>query len=360
MRKRAFSALLVPALVALVAVSGGGLAAGAPQKNSYDLTKLVSDQAGEAAFQDTNLVNAWGLAAGPSTPWWVADNETEVSTLYDGSGAARPLVVQVPGAPTGLVFNGGSEFVVSDGTNSGPALFLFATEGGTIRGWSPAVPPPPLSTQTEIGATRAGAIYKGLAIASTAAGGRLYATDFHNRRVDVFDGSFNLVTPPGAFVDPKLPARFAPFGIQNVGGTLFVTYAKQDAAGEDDVAGRGLGFVDMFDTDGALLGRVATRGHLDAPWGVALAPASFGRFGGDRRVGNFGDGQINAFAERPNGTFEHRGRLRVEKGKPLAVDGLWALQFGTGGPSGSPDTLFFTAGPHDEANGLFGKIEPTA
>jgi len=355
MPRRALSLFALPILVLLLASPSSGASS-----NTYHRTKLVSDQAGVAQFTDPNLVNAWGLAAGSGTPWWVADNGTDLSTLYDGAGTPQSLVVNVPGAPTGLVFNGGPGFVVSDGTNSGAALFIFSTESGTILGWSPGVPPPPPSHQAQPAADRSdvGAIYKGLAIDPEA--GRLYATDFHNARVDVFDSSFGLVTdlPAGAFTDPKLPPRFAPFGIQDIGGTLFVTYAKQDADAEDDVAGNSLGFVDAYDTDGMLLGRVATRGLLNAPWGLAMAPAEgFGRFSGDLLVGNFGNGQINAFSMRPNGTWEHDGRLRVPNGKPLTVDGLWALQFGMGPRSGSPNTLFFTAGPDDETHGLFGSIE---
>jgi uncharacterized protein (TIGR03118 family) len=352
-------ALLTLPILALLLAGLAGPATAGKNANSYHRTKLVSDQPGEAAHQDPNLVNAWGLAAGPTTPWWVADNGTDKSTLYDGTGTARSLVVDVPGAPTGLVFNGTPGFVVTDGTNSGASLFIFSTEAGTIRGWSPGVPPPPPSTQTEIGADRSsvGAIYKGLAI--DAAAGRLYATDFHNNRVDVFDSTFQLLNLPGAFVDPKLPPHFAPFGIQDIDGTLFVTYAKQDADAEDDLHGRSLGFVDMFDTSGVLLGRVATRGQLNAPWGLVMASDGFGRFAGDLLVGNFGDGQINAYEQRPNGSFAHRGRLRNENGKPLTVDGLWGLGFGNDVASGSPDTLYFTAGPDDESHGLFGSIDPT-
>jgi uncharacterized protein (TIGR03118 family) len=229
---------------------------------------------------DPNLVNAWGLAATATSPWWVANAETDVSTIYNAAGVASSLVVTVEGGPTGLVANTGSNFVLSDGAgHSGSAVFIFATEAGTIRGWSPAVPPPP-SHEAQLAVDRSGegAIYKGLAIASTQAGDRLYATDFHNARVDVFDGSFGLVEDPGAFVDPTIPDGFTPFGIQSIGNAIFVTYAKQDEEAEDDVTGQGLGFVDMFDTNGALLGRVATRGRLDARWGLAMAPATFGRF----------------------------------------------------------------------------------
>ncbi len=221
-----------------------------------------------------------------------------------------------------------------------------------------------------------GAIYKGLAVASTAGGDRLYATDFHNGRVDVFDGSFANVTPSGSFVDPRIPGDYAPFGIQNVGGKIVVTYAKQDADREDDVAGRGHGFVDIFDTSGALLERVARRGQLDSPWGIAQAPDGFGNVGGDLLIGNFGDGRINAFAPRhdgkssddgassddgePNegGAFRPDGQLRTNSiRRVLTIDGLWALQFGKDTPNnGSSSTLFFTAGPDDESHGLFGTI----
>ncbi len=357
-RKPLRGLLAVPLTLALLVA--GAAAGNAAAPNIYTVTNLVSDVPGEAAHVDPNLVNAWGLAAGPTTPWWVADNETDVSTLYTGDGDAIPLVVQVEGAPTGLVFNGGPNFVVSDGAgNSGPSRFMFATESGTIRGWNPSVPPPPPSTESFVVVDRSDveANYKGLAIASTPDGDFIYAADFHNARVDVFDGGFNLVTNPGAFVDPRIPHGFAPFGIQNIGGQIFLAYAKQDAEAEDEVAGQGLGFVDRFDTGGTFLGRVASRGQLNAPWGLALAPASFGRFGGDLLVGNFGDGKINAYARRPNGTFAYRGALRGTDGEALSIDGLWALGFGNDAAAGPAGTLFFTAGPDDEEHGLFGKIE---
>ena len=314
---------------------------------------LVSDQVGAAPTVDPDLVNAWGLTAGPMTPWWVADNGTDRSTLYTGGGVKIPLVVDVGGGPTGLVFNGSPGFVVTDGVNSGPAFFIFASEDGKIRGWSPFVS----FTQTAVAVDNsgAGAIYKGLAIAQTATGPMLYANDFHNARVDVFGSSFTPVSTAGGFVDRALPTGYGPFGIQAIGGRIFVTYAKQDADAEDEVAGQGLGFVDAYDTAGHLLARVAQHGQLNAPWGLARAPASFGRFGGDLLVGNFGDGQINAYEELPNGHFEHRGKLRSGH-KSLSIDGLWALEFGNGGPSGPTDTLFFTAGPDDESHGLFGSI----
>jgi uncharacterized protein (TIGR03118 family) len=344
----------------LLALATPGTATAA-QRADYTVTNLVSDQPGVAVHLDPNLVNAWGLAAGPTTPWWVADADANVSTLYRGDGTPLPLVVEVPGGPTGLVFNGSGGFVVGDGTDSGSSVFLFATEQGTIRGWSPAVPPPPLSTQTFVGydGSDEHANYKGLAIASTADGTVLYAADFHNAEVEMFDDAFQEVTPEGAFEDPKLPAGFAPFGIQTIGDAVFVTYAKQDARAEDEVAGAGLGFVDEFSTNGDLIGRVASKRHLNAPWGVAMAPGNFGAFGGDLLVGNFGDGRINAFAPRPNGKFVFRGQLDSE-GAPLSIDGLWSLQFGNDSAAGSSQKLFFTAGPEDESHGLFGSIDPAA
>jgi uncharacterized protein (TIGR03118 family) len=328
--------------------------------NSYHVTKLVSDQPGVAMHTDPNLVNAWGLAASSTSPWWVADNETDVSTLYDGTGTQIPLVVKVAGAPTGTVFNGTSDFVVSHEGMSGPSVFMFATESGQIRGWNPAVgttTPPSTKSFFVKGRAWAGAVYKGLAIAETSSGPLLYATDFHNGRVDVFDGSFDRVLRH-RFQDPNIPDRFRPFGIQELGGAIFVTYALRDPATDDDVAGPGLGFVDMYDTQGHLLHRVASRHTLDAPWGLEWAPDDgFGAFSGDLLVGNFGDGRITAFEPRSNGSFEMAGILRRASGRAVRIDGLWALGFGNGAGSGSMTSLYFTAGPDDEAHGLFGSIE---
>ncbi len=249
--KRTLAVLCIAAIGAVV--TGSALASastragsgGTPGRaaNSYKLHRLVADQAGHAKSTDPNLVNAWGLAAGPTTPWWVNAADNDVSTLYDGKGAVLPLVVDVSGGPTGLVFNGSTNFVVSNGTASGPSLFLFATEGGTINGWNPNVPPPSPSTHSFVVADESGqgASYKGLAIASTAAGDMLYAADFHNAKVDMFDGTFNLVSTASTFVDPNIPDGYAPFGIQAIGDTIFVTYGKQDADAGDEVAGPGQG-----------------------------------------------------------------------------------------------------------------------
>jgi uncharacterized protein (TIGR03118 family) len=321
------------------------------QEQAYEMTPLVSSNGVANTVVDPHLVNAWGLVAGPATPWWVADNHGDLSTLYNASGGKLGLEVAVGPSPTGLVFNGAPGFAV--GPQNASARFIFSTESGTIAGWAPSVGP---HTEIKVNNSEAGAIYKGLAIAATASGSMLYATDFANARVDVFDGNWSAVTTDGGFVDARIPAGYAPFGIQTIGTRIFVTFAKQGPTG-DELHGRGLGFVDAFDTSGHLLVRVARHGPLNAPWGLAMAPANFGRFGGDLLVGNFGDGRINAFEERANGHFVFRGVLRDSEERPITIDGLWALEFGHGAPNNGPtDTLFFTAGPNQETEGLFGTI----
>jgi uncharacterized protein (TIGR03118 family) len=308
---------------------------------------LVSDQPGVAPNTDPNLVNAWGLTRA-RRPVVGVRQRTDKSTLYRGSDGNRP--------PARC-----ERAQRADGTSSirrqacrcrrGKAAFLFDTEEGKVLGWNGAQG----TNAVVVANLDDGAIYKGLAIASTVAGPRLYAADFHNAKVDVFDGSFGLV-PDSGFVDPALPSGYAPFGIQTIGERVFVSYAKQDADAADEIAGQGKGFVDVYDTAGNLLARVAQHGQLNAPWGLAIAPDSFGRFAGDLLVGNFGDGQINAYEELGNGHFAHRGELRDESGKSLSIDGLWALEVGQGGNNGPAGTLFFTAGPDDETHGLFGQI----
>jgi uncharacterized protein (TIGR03118 family) len=355
---------LARAVAVLVAVVGAAallaspLSAAKRNANVYTVTNLVSNGAIPAAHVDPNLVNAWGLAALPTSPWWVANADSDTSTLYNAAGVpfppASPLVVTVEGGPTGEVANGGSGFVVHNGMLSGPARFIWATESGFIRGWNPTANP----TVALVGADRSDvdANYKGLTIATTASGTFLYAADFHNGRIDVFDSNFDLVPMPGAFTDPTIPNRFAPFGIQTIGNRIFVAYAQQDEDAEDEVTGATRGWVDVFDTSGNLLGHVARRSRLNAPWGLALAPMSFGKFAGDVLVGNFGDGRINAYREVTPNIFVHEGMLRGADGDPLSIDGLWSLQFGNGSTAGPTDTLFFTAGPNDEEDGLFGSI----
>jgi uncharacterized protein (TIGR03118 family) len=326
----------------------------APPDGTFAVTPLVSDVPGAAAATDPNLVNGWGLTRSATSPWWVADNGSNKSTLYTSAGAINALVVGVDGGPTGAVFAGiAGNFLVAStaSTTLAPANFIFASEDGKIRAWRGG------STAALVTAQGgSGAIYKGLAIAQPSTGGPLlYATDFHNARVDVFNGAWQNAAPAGAFLDPTLPDGYAPFGIQTIGSRVFVSYAKQDADAEDELAGESLGFVDAYGLDGALLARVTQHGQLNAPWGLALAPTTFGRYAGDLLIGNFGNGEINAFEETQAG-FEHRGTLRDTDGKKLAIDGLWALEFGNTGSNGSPETLFFTAGPDEESHGLFGTV----
>ena len=360
MAKRALPLVAALGLLALmaapVAAHDNGDRGNHRGENEYVVTTLVSNGGVPATRTDANLVNGWGLAALPTSPWWVANNGTDTSTLYDGTGAPRPLVVSVVGAPTGLIANTTTDFSVSGGGVSGVARFIFATESGTILGWSPTVPAAG-STTTELGADRSafGAIYKGLATGSVNGKNYLYATDFHNGKVDVFDGSFMLQDWKHAFRDRHLPRGYAPFGIQNLNGTIFVTFAKQDADKKDEIAGQGRGFVDAFAPDGTLLGRVASRGALNAAWGLAWAPADFGRFSGDLLVGNFGNGKINAYAMTRHG-WRFDGTLRDEHHHAVVIDGLWALGFGNGTGSGPLNSLYFTAGPNDENDGAFGSI----
>jgi uncharacterized protein (TIGR03118 family) len=323
-------------------------AAKPPGHGRYVVHALTSDQAGVADNQDPNLVNAWGLAAGPTSPWWVADNGTNLSTLYNAVGKPLPLVVGVAGAPTGTVFNGtAGAFPV----NGAAALFIFDTEDGTVLGWNSG-------TAAVQEAAAPGAVFKGLAIATTPAGPRIFATDFHNGAVDVFDSAWKPVAHAG-FADRSLPRHYAPFGIQAIGNRIFVTYAKQEKGSDDEAHGQGLGFVDAYDLAGHLRARVARHGLLNAPWGLARAPAGFGPFSGDLLVGNFGDGRITAYRER-HGRFTPAGQLRTAGGGPVKIDGLWALEFGFGAANNGPkDSLFFTAGPDDESHGLFGTIRAT-
>jgi uncharacterized protein (TIGR03118 family) len=306
-----------------------------------------------------NVVNAWGLAFNPYAFAWVANNGTGVATLFDGNGKPQSLVVTVPGPtgapgnPTGTVFYGGNGFVVTKGSASGPSRFLFASEDGGIAGWSPQADA--THAIRVIDNSAAHAIYKGIAISGAGRGNLLYATDFHNGKIDVWDSSFKPVTLPGRpFEDLDIPSGYGPFGIQAINGDLYVTYAKQDQDREDDVKGQGLGFVDVFAPDGRLLRRFAAHGALNAPWGITLAPAGFGRFSNRLLVGNFGDGAINAY---DLATGRWLGQLKGANHRPLRVDGLWGIAFGNGVDQQHVNTLYFTAGPNDEANGLYGRID---
>lgn len=331
----------------------------------YVQTNLVSDNGVPGTVRDDHLVNAWGIVQPPGDfPFWVNDNGKGVSTLYTGDGTpfplppTGPLAVIVPpppgssdaSAPTGIVFN---PTFSKQSNNFGGDIFIFATEDGTISGWQTSDVD---HATLHVDNSSAKAVYKGLGLGFAGNGApMIYATDFHNGKIDVFDSNYVPVTLTGNFTDPKLPAGYAPFGIANIKGHLFVTYAQQDADRHDDVAGPHHGFIDEFTTDGAMVRRFASRGKLNSPWGIVLAPDDFGHFGDKLLVGNFGNGRINAFKLR-NG--ENVGELRGHHA-PIVIDGLWGLSFGSGSATfDTPrNTLFFTAGPQDESHGLFGKIE---
>jgi uncharacterized protein (TIGR03118 family) len=337
-----------------LALAVGAQAAHSVVPGTYTVHKLNSNVADAATHQDPDLINGWGIAEPTSGPWWVADNGTDKSTLYnaDGTKRASPIVDIVNGAPTGIVFNNTSDFVITKDGKSAAPLFIFASESGTISGWSPNVD----AANSVIGTVTDGAVYKGLALATRAGQHQLYATDFVGGKVDVFNSAYDTGTATGGFMDPNLPSGYAPFGIANIEGNLVVTFAKQQAGSEDEAHHQGFGIVDEFDPDGNLISRIATHGQLNAPWGIARAPAGFGPFSGDLLVGNFGDGQINAYAQQPNGSWERAGGLRDSSGRQIVIDGLWGIGFGNNGAAGPSTTLYFAAGPNDEADGLFGSI----
>jgi uncharacterized protein (TIGR03118 family) len=346
MKKWAPTLRILPLAVLVLAATPMLYSAPTPG-NSFVQHNLVSDIPGLASYTDPDLVNPWGVAFSPKSPFWISDNGTGLATLYNGTGVKQGLVVSVPpsgSAPTGQVFNGNpSDF--------GGSHFIFATEGGTIAAWSGGT-----SAAQVVDNTGMGSVFKGLATASAGGANYLYATDFHNGAIDVFDSTFASHSfGAGTFTDPTLPAGYAPFGIQTFGGNLYVTYALQDAAKHDDVACPGCGFVDVYDSSGNLLGRLISGGALNSPWGMAIAPTGFGSFTGDLLVGNFGNGWINVFS--PTGTW--LATLDDTSGNPIVIDGLWNIGVGNGGAAGSPNILYFTAGINGEADGLFGQLGST-
>jgi uncharacterized protein (TIGR03118 family) len=355
--RRAWCGGVLGALAALVAVGVPVAASAGTSGGQYQQTNLISDIPGVARITDPNLVNPWGQAASPTSPLWVADNGADVSTLYTGgvSGSLpqiAPLVVSIPkGAPTGVVFNTtGDDFVVTKDKMAAPATFIFDSESGRITAWSKTVS----GTTAKIEFASNQAVYKGLALASAGGKDYLYAANFHQGTIDVFNARFRKVRLSGGFQDSHIPAGFAPFDVQLLGGELYVSYAKQDAARHDDVAGPGNGFVDVYDTGGHLLRRLIARGDLNSPWGLVLAPAGFGAFANDLLVGNFGDGAIHAYDPI---TGAEKGQLTNTDGNPILINGLWALRFGNG-TFATDQTLVFTAGIGDESHGLLGEITP--
>ncbi len=352
------ASVLVVALAALLLRSQPAAA-----QNAYFQHNLVSDIAGMADNTDTNLVNPWGIASSTASPFWVSDNHAGLSTLYNGSGTPQSLVVTVPppsggtppAAPTGVVFNNTTDFAVA---SNAVARFIFATEDGTIAAWNVNFG---ASAVVKADKSSSGAVYKGLAIGTSAGSNYLYAANFFAGTIDVFDATYSAATLAGSFSDPGIPAGFAPFNVQNISGKLFVTYAKQDAAKHDDVPGAGNGFVNVFDTSGNFLNRFASSNVLNSPWGLALAPTNFGAFSGAQLVGNFGDGKINAF-DPATGSF--LGTLQNPDGNPISIQALWGLIFGNGGNGGDTRTLYFAAGIAGtnaiEDHGLFGSISAVA
>jgi len=335
----------------LLAAASLTMLAGSVAGQHYTQVNLISDQS------DSNLVNGWGIARSATSPWWVSDNGPGKASVYNGNtGAILPLVVTVPGAPTGLVYNGTSGFAIP---GSGPAHFLFASEDGTISGWNSG-------TQAQILITTAGAVYKGIAIAMVDGSPRLYATDFHGGHIDVFDANFQPVArgngggngkdSDDSFFSGK-PRGLVPFNILNIGDTLFVAFAKQDAAKHDEVDGPGLGLIGAFTPLGKLINWFDQVNDLNAPWGMAMAPSEFGTFSHHLLVGQFGSGEILAFNPTSG---QYAGKLLqpvAAGGRPITIDGLWGIGFGSGAPnSGSLTTLFFAAGPGSESHGLFGSL----
>lgn len=336
--------LVSPAALACLLLSFASAQAGAPA--AYQVTKLISNQEGVAQNTDPDLVNSWGIAHSATGPLWVNDNGTDKSTLYDRTtGAKQDLTVSVPGGPTGMVFvhdqnEDSDDFMVQENGNSGPSAFLFATEGGTILGWNPNVD---LNNAiVAVDQSGQGSVFKGIDV--TQKRELLFAADFVNNKVDVFDDQFHPVT---SFTDPDLPNRFAPFNVAVLHGAIYVAFAKRERGGIDNVNGAGLGYVDVFSADGRLKTHLIANGPLNAPWGMTIAPDNFGSFSNALLVGNFGDGRINAFDPT---TGDFLGTLNRPNGHPLNIDGLWALDGNRDG------TVTFSAGPNDESNGLVGKI----
>jgi uncharacterized protein (TIGR03118 family) len=320
--------------------------------NNYKQTNFVSDLPGFAQLQDPLLINPWGLAQLATSPFWVANQASSTATLYGGDVGGGPITkntlnVTIPGGlPTGSISNGGTDFVITSGGGTGPARFMFASITGNIVAWR-------AGTVASILASHPGHVYTGLAIGNNGTANFLYATDFANKKIDVHNSSFALTTLAGTFTDPTIPVDFAPFNIQNLGGTLYVAYAKIDPADGTDLPGPGNGFISKFDTNGNFLGRLISNGPLNSPWGITVSPAGFGAFGNALLVGNFGDGKVNAFNITTGAPL---GTLNDELGSPIIIPGLWAISFGNGVGGGDTTALYFTAGYDGERHGLFGSL----
>jgi uncharacterized protein (TIGR03118 family) len=381
-REVASVSLSIVCLGIVVACGGGGGGSGSNQSmnsasgTTFADTALVSNKAeviATAATIDANLQNPWGIAFAPGAPFWISDNNSNLTTLYSGAGAQETQGVTgsaqtgiaipasaagVPSNPTGQIFNGTGGFLIPTSKGQETALFIFDGEGGLISAWAQDSGATAVTAYDD-GIVNAAnhAVYKGLAIGSVSGATYLYATDLHNNKVDVFDTNFSKpAAMQGKFVDPGIPSGFVPFGITALNGQLYVTFAKQDSAMHDEITGAGLGYVDIFDFSGNLVEQFASAGALNAPWGIAIAPAGFGSLQGDVLIGNFGDGKINIFA--PNGTSlaTFKGALMAGNGQPLTFPGLWALTFGNGDADKPAATLFYTAGFASQIDGVFGSI----
>ncbi|WP_316774056.1 TIGR03118 family protein [Streptomyces sasae] len=371
--RRLTAVVLALGTVGALAAAAPSVAADAPHKADHGFVErdLVSDIAGRAEVQDQNLVNPWGLVNTPRGAIRVSNNGSNTSTVYSGARDGQPVnvlspVAQLPDTadPTGVVRNDGSAFRFrAESGRTGPARYIFAGENGGLFAFNQNVDP----TNAVQVAQEDDAVFKGLTLvecqkkdskgADCGKGNerlpRILVANFRDARIDAFGPDFTrLNLPAGAFRDPRIPAGYAPFDIKKFGEVIFVTYAKQDDAKHDDVPGAGHGFINVFTTKGRLLGRFASRGVLNSPWGLETAPKGFGKFAGDLLVGNFGDGRINAFDPR-NGRFE--GTLRNRNGQPIVIDGLWGLQRGTA-LSGGRDSIWFSAGLNGEADGLLGTL----
>jgi uncharacterized protein (TIGR03118 family) len=351
-----------------------------PASAQFKDTALVSSNAGLVATTtmiDANLSNPWGLVTGPGLPFWIADNNSNLATLYSGTGAietnavtgSNSVGIAIPAGsggvqanPTGQVYNGSGGFLIATSKGQETALFIFAGEGGTIAAWaqdSGATAVTAYDDGVVNGANHA--VYKGLALGSVNGASFLYATDLHNNKVDVFDTNFaKPAEMQGKFIDPTIPSGFVPFGIVALNNQLYVTYAMQDGAKHDEITGAGLGYVDIFDFNGNFISRLASAGALNAPWGIALAPAGFGSFEGDLLIGNFGDGTINIFAPNGSSLASSMGPITVANGQTLAIPGLWSLVFGNGDADKPLTTLFYVAGFADQTDGVFGSIVATS
>src|ERR1700733_12454165 len=364
-----------------LAACGGGSSSGAPPAAAMGFTDtaLVTDNdtvVATALTIDANLQNPWGIAFAPGSPFWISDNNNNLSTLYSGIGAnetqgvtgSASVGVAIPASaagvqakPTGQVYNGSGGFMITTSMGQETALFIFDGEGGTIAAWAKDSGAAAVTAYDDgIVSGTNHAVYKGLALGTVDGATFLYATDLHNNKVDVFDASFaKPAAMQGKFVDPAIPAGFVPFGITALNGQLYVSYAMQDAAKHDETTGAGLGYVDVFDFSGNFVSRFASGGALNAPWGMAIAPAGFGSLAGDLLIGNFGDGKINIFA--PNGTAlaTSMGPLTVTNGGTITIPGLWSLVFGNGDSDKPVTTLFYTAGFADQTDGVFGSIAVT-